>query len=229
MLRKWLKSGYMESHVFHPTEEGTPQGGLSLRSWRTWHLTGWKPACGELLLWPQESSREPGAPGKVRGRLRDHRQLERTARKRSQAPGRGISRGSRAGTLAREDLRNPYRHGFDFLGQNVRKYDGKLLIKPSKANVATFLANIREVVKTHKTLSAGHLVTVAQSQNQGMGDVSPAHLRQAYLHLCRSRDLQDPMAVVRTKTPEQRQTLDRSEVFYHASGRTRRGPLGVLR
>ncbi len=23
-------------------------------------------------------------------------------------------------------------HGFDFLGQNIRKYDGKLLIKPSR-------------------------------------------------------------------------------------------------
>ena len=29
--------------------------------------------------------------------------------------------------------------GFDFLGQNVRKYDGKLLIKPSAKNVKAFL------------------------------------------------------------------------------------------
>src|SRR5271163_2668521 len=28
--------------------------------------------------------------------------------------------------------------GFDFLGQNVRKYNGKLIIKPSKRNVADF-------------------------------------------------------------------------------------------
>jgi RNA-directed DNA polymerase len=28
MLRTWLKAGYMEKHVLHPTEEGTPQGGL---------------------------------------------------------------------------------------------------------------------------------------------------------------------------------------------------------
>jgi RNA-directed DNA polymerase len=27
MLRKWLKAGYMEHHVFHATEEGSPQGG----------------------------------------------------------------------------------------------------------------------------------------------------------------------------------------------------------
>jgi RNA-directed DNA polymerase len=48
--------------------------------------------------------------------------------------------------------------GFDFLGQNVRKYDGKLLIQPSKKNVASFLANIREVVKGNKAISAGQLV-----------------------------------------------------------------------
>ena len=35
-------------------------------------------------------------------------------------------------------------HGFDFLGQNVRRYpNGKLLIKPSKKNLGTFLEDIR--------------------------------------------------------------------------------------
>ena len=28
ILRKWLKAGYMEGHVLHPTEAGTPQGGI---------------------------------------------------------------------------------------------------------------------------------------------------------------------------------------------------------
>ena len=33
MLKKWLKAGYVERHGFYPTEEGTPQGGISaLRS-----------------------------------------------------------------------------------------------------------------------------------------------------------------------------------------------------
>jgi RNA-directed DNA polymerase len=33
LLKKWLKSGYMEESVLYPTEEGTPQGGISaLRS-----------------------------------------------------------------------------------------------------------------------------------------------------------------------------------------------------
>ena len=28
ILKKWLKAGFMEQHVLHPTEEGTPQGGI---------------------------------------------------------------------------------------------------------------------------------------------------------------------------------------------------------
>jgi RNA-directed DNA polymerase len=29
ILKKWLKAGFVEKHVYHPTEEGTPQGGVA--------------------------------------------------------------------------------------------------------------------------------------------------------------------------------------------------------
>src|SRR5215831_897605 len=29
ILHKWLKTGFLEKHVLHPTEEGTPQGGIA--------------------------------------------------------------------------------------------------------------------------------------------------------------------------------------------------------
>jgi RNA-directed DNA polymerase len=29
VLHRWLKAGYMEQHILHPTEEGTPQGGIA--------------------------------------------------------------------------------------------------------------------------------------------------------------------------------------------------------
>ncbi len=48
--------------------------------------------------------------------------------------------------------------GFDFLGQNVRKYDGKLLIKPSKTAVQTHLNKIRGIIKDNKTVTAGFLI-----------------------------------------------------------------------
>jgi RNA-directed DNA polymerase len=49
--------------------------------------------------------------------------------------------------------------GFDFLGQNVRKYpNGKLLIKPSKKNVKTFLGGIRKTIKAALGMSAADLI-----------------------------------------------------------------------
>jgi RNA-directed DNA polymerase len=48
--------------------------------------------------------------------------------------------------------------GFDFLGQNVRKYNGKLLIKPSKKNVKAFLGKVRRVVKANKTAHQRNLI-----------------------------------------------------------------------
>ena len=43
--------------------------------------------------------------------------------------------------------------GFDFLGSNIRKFNGKLIIKPSKESIKTFLADIRQTIKDNKTIS----------------------------------------------------------------------------
>lgn len=37
--------------------------------------------------------------------------------------------------------------GFNFLGQNIRKHNGKLLVKPSAANVRFFLRKVRETIR----------------------------------------------------------------------------------
>jgi RNA-directed DNA polymerase len=50
------------------------------------------------------------------------------------------------------------KEGFDFLGWNVRKYNGKLLIKPSNANVKAHLDKIREVIKGNKTAKQANLI-----------------------------------------------------------------------
>src|SRR5262245_64105754 len=48
--------------------------------------------------------------------------------------------------------------GFDFLGQNVRRYRcGKVLTKPSRQGVKTFLAGIRETIDGSGSQTAGGL------------------------------------------------------------------------
>jgi RNA-directed DNA polymerase len=48
--------------------------------------------------------------------------------------------------------------GFDFLGQNVRKYNGKLLVKPSKNNVKNFLGKVRKVLEVHRTAKQENVI-----------------------------------------------------------------------
>ncbi len=48
--------------------------------------------------------------------------------------------------------------GFDFLGFNIRKYNGKLLTKPSKGNVKSFLNEIKETIKSNIPLETDRLI-----------------------------------------------------------------------
>lgn len=62
--------------------------------------------------------------------------------------------------------------GFNFLGQNVRKYPNgrvrnKLLIKPSKDNIKTFLANIRKTIQKYKTLDQVTLIKILNPKIRG--------------------------------------------------------------
>jgi RNA-directed DNA polymerase len=48
--------------------------------------------------------------------------------------------------------------GVDFLGQNLRKYHGKLLIKPAQKSIKAFLRKVRNVIKANKSAAAGSLI-----------------------------------------------------------------------
>lgn len=50
--------------------------------------------------------------------------------------------------------------GFDFLGQNIRKYRGKLLIKPSKKNVLTLLDKLSKIIKGNKQAKTVNLIGI---------------------------------------------------------------------
>ena len=50
--------------------------------------------------------------------------------------------------------------GFNFLGQNIRKYNEKLLIKPSKASVTSIMAKLKEVISNNKATKTISLIRV---------------------------------------------------------------------
>ena len=57
--------------------------------------------------------------------------------------------------------------GFDFLGWNFRKYNGKLLMKPSKASVKAHLGKIREIIRANKTAKQANLIGLLNPILQG--------------------------------------------------------------
>jgi RNA-directed DNA polymerase len=49
-------------------------------------------------------------------------------------------------------------NGFDFLGQNIRKYGRKLLITPAQKNVQAALTKIREIIEKNKSATQENLI-----------------------------------------------------------------------
>ena len=50
------------------------------------------------------------------------------------------------------------REGFDLLGQNLRKFGGKLLIRPAKKNPEAFLLKVRSILKTNKSAAQANVI-----------------------------------------------------------------------
>ena len=164
ILQKWLKAGYMEKHVLHETTDGTPQGGIISPALSNCALDGL-----EQLLREKFPTRKPlpslGGKLPVVNLVRYADDFVVTGRTKELLEGeikplvehflheRGLELSPAKTVITHVE------NGFDFLGQNVRKYpNGKLLIKPSKKNIKIFLDGIRGNIKTALGMSAADLI-----------------------------------------------------------------------
>jgi RNA-directed DNA polymerase len=158
ILRKWLKAGFMEEGILYPTDEGTPQGGIISPVLANMALDGL-----QRLLWEKfhhiDGVRFPkihlvryADDFIVTAGNRDLLEHEVLPVIKQFMAERGLELSPDKTHITHiED-------GFDFLGQNVRKYNGKLLIKPSQKSQKTFLTKIRGIIKANKTATAGNLI-----------------------------------------------------------------------
>jgi RNA-directed DNA polymerase len=157
ILKQWLGAGYIDRNVFYETEKGTPQGSPI------------SPVLANLAL----DGLEAAVVGQFPRRLRRERQIHfirfaddfitiGRSKDLLEADIKPIIEAflaERGLTLSSQKTRlTDIEQGFDFLGQNVRKYNGKLLIKPAKKSIKAFLLKVRILIKTHQHLSAGQLI-----------------------------------------------------------------------
>jgi RNA-directed DNA polymerase len=158
ILQKWLKAGFMERYVLHPTEMGTPQGGLISPVLANLTLDGLqqqlhthfpKPKAGQSPLVHLVRYADDFI---ITGRSKEQLQYEVLPLLEAFLHARGLELSQEKTSITHIE------NGFDFLGQNVRTYNGKLLIKPSKKNIQSFLEKVRGIIKDHKQATIGQLI-----------------------------------------------------------------------
>ncbi len=122
VLHQWLKAGYLEAQELFPTESGTPQGGIISPVLANMTLDGLEEAL--VANWP---STKKGKAQVYLTRYADDFVItanQREILKKDIKPKvkafpteRGLSLSPEKTVITHID------EGFDFLGQNIRKYD----------------------------------------------------------------------------------------------------------
>ncbi|HZG47787.1 MAG TPA: group II intron reverse transcriptase/maturase [Allosphingosinicella sp.] len=168
ILWKWLKAGYMEKHILCPTHAGAPQGGICSPVLANLALDGLEAEIRRL--YPRTTDRARSAKVNfiryaddflITGSSKELLETEVKPLVQRFMAERGLH-------LSEEKtLITHIEDGFDFLGQTLRKYGGKIHIKPSKKKVKALLAAVRRIVKDNRSASAGHLILQLSPLIQG--------------------------------------------------------------
>lgn len=143
ILKAWLQAGYMEKGKLFPTTEGTPQGGIISPILANMTLDGLEQAVRDVMSSRSKTNVIRFADDFVNtGKTKEILENKAIpAIKRFLDP-RGLKLSDE------KTLITNINDGFDFLGFNVRKYNGKLLIKPSKKSVAALMDKVRDTIKS---------------------------------------------------------------------------------
>jgi RNA-directed DNA polymerase len=152
MLRKWLKAGYVESRELFPTEAGTPQGGIISPTLMNMTLDGLEAKLEAAFGRKRTKTAFRNKVHLVRyaddfvitGASKELLENEAKPLVAQFLAARGLE-------FSQEKTRITHiSEGFDFLGQNVRKYKGKIIIKPSRTNVQAFKDKVRAILNDNK-------------------------------------------------------------------------------
>ncbi len=172
ILRKWLKAGFMESRSLFSTEAGTPQGGIISPMLANMALDGlerelrkrFKPSNWKIAGKYKMNFVRYADDFIVTGISREFLENEVKPVVEEFLTKRGLALSVEKTKITHIDK------GFDFLGFNVRKYKGVLLIKPSKDNIKAFLTNIRETINSHKMVTMEVLLMLLNPKIAGWGN-----------------------------------------------------------
>jgi RNA-directed DNA polymerase len=157
ILEKWLKAGYVYQNELFPTKAGTPQGGIISPVLANMTLDGLEARLAEKFPRAKTTGLKMNMVRYaddfiITGRTKEWLENEVKPVVVEFLAERGLA-------LSPEKTKVTHiKDGFDFLGWNIRKYNGKLLMKPSNANVKGHLDKIRDIIKGHKAVKQVELI-----------------------------------------------------------------------
>jgi len=160
ILRQWLRSGFVDNKQFFPSEKGVPQGGIISPIISNMVLDGLEQVINDHL--PKTSLRYRRAKVHivryaddfiVTGSSREILEQEILPLIKTCLSERGLSLSKEKTKITHIDK------GFDFLGQNIRKYDGKLLIKPSRKSQQAFKRKVKAIMNKLKAAPQALVIT----------------------------------------------------------------------
>ena len=152
ILHKWLKAGYIHKRILYPTDAGTPQGGICSPTLANMTLDGLEAELKKFRLQDKVHMVRYADDFIITGNSKELLENEVKPLVEKFLSARGLELSLEKTSITHID------QGFDFLGVNIRKYNGKLLIKPSKKNVKAFLDKVRNAIKDNKTAKQINLI-----------------------------------------------------------------------
>jgi len=168
ILRAWLKSGYLEKTIFYDTETGTPQGGIISPVLANMTLDGLEARIRKLYA--------PGSAQQAVAKVHVIRYADdfvvtgssREILEREVMPLVEAFLKERGLELSSEKTRiTTIEEGFDFLGQNIRRFDRITLVRPSDKNVSTFLAKVRETLRKNRAGKTAEVIAMLNPKIRG--------------------------------------------------------------
>lgn len=157
ILKKWLKAGFVFQNELFSTDAGTPQGGIISPALANMALDGLAPMLAAKFPKAKSTGRKMNMVRYADDFIITGDSKEWLEQEVKPAVVKFLA--ERGLILSPEKTKITHiEEGFDFLGWNIRKYDGKLLMKPSKANIKAHLDKLREVIKVNKTAKQANLI-----------------------------------------------------------------------
>jgi RNA-directed DNA polymerase len=157
LIAGWLRAGVIEDGRFAPTGEGTPQGGVISPLLLNVALHGMENAAGVRYQRVGSDAAVTAAGSPVLIRYADDLvAFCHTRQEAQQVKARLATWLMPRGLAFNEDKTRivTLGEGFDFLGFTIRRYRGKLLIKPSKAAVKRIRERLRTEVRSLRGANA---------------------------------------------------------------------------